>query len=71
VDQSERARRSAPRDHGHSGKTGLVYTLDAATGKFLWARETTPQNVISDINKESGAATVNPDKEFTAPARKS
>jgi alcohol dehydrogenase (cytochrome c) len=51
---------------GIPGKTGLVYTLDAATGKFLWARETTPQNVISDINKESGAVTVNPDKEFTA-----
>jgi PQQ-dependent dehydrogenase (methanol/ethanol family) len=54
---------------GIPGKTGLVYTLDAATGKFLWARETTPQNVISDINKESGAATVNPDKEFTAPGQ--
>ena len=51
---------------GIPGKTGLVYTLDAGTGKFLWARETTHQNVISDINKESGAATVNPDAEFTA-----
>jgi alcohol dehydrogenase (cytochrome c) len=54
---------------GIPGKTGLVYTLDAATGKFLWARETTQQNVIADINKESGAATVNPDKEFTAPGQ--
>ena len=52
---------------GIPGKTGLVYTLDAGTGKFLWARETTHQNVISDINKESGAATVNPEAEFTAP----
>jgi alcohol dehydrogenase (cytochrome c) len=54
---------------GIPGKTGLVYTLDAATGKFLWARETTPQNVIADINTESGAATVNPDKLFTAPGQ--
>ncbi len=51
---------------GIPGKTGLVYTLDAATGKFLWARETTHQNVISELNKESGAAKVNPDAEFTA-----
>ncbi len=54
---------------GIPGKTGIVYTLDAATGKFLWARETTPQNVVADLNVESGAATVNPDKEFTAPGQ--
>jgi alcohol dehydrogenase (cytochrome c) len=51
---------------GIPGKTGIVYTLDRETGQFLWARETTPQNVISNINIESGAATVNPDKMFTA-----
>ena len=51
---------------GMPGKTGIVYTLDRETGEFLWARETTMQNVISDINVESGAATVNPDKLFTA-----
>ncbi len=51
---------------GIPGKTGIVYTLDRETGQFLWARETTPQNVISNINVESGAATVNPDKQFTA-----
>jgi alcohol dehydrogenase (cytochrome c) len=50
---------------GIPGKTGLVYTLDRETGQFLWARETTEQNVIEDINVESGAATVNPDKVFT------
>jgi alcohol dehydrogenase (cytochrome c) len=54
---------------GIPGKTGVVYTLDASTGQFLWARETVPQNVIADINKESGAATVNPDKLFTAPGQ--
>ena len=51
---------------GIPGKTGLVYTLDRETGQFLWARETVQQNVISDINVESGRATVNPDKMFTA-----
>jgi alcohol dehydrogenase (cytochrome c) len=51
---------------GIPGKTGLVYTLDRDTGQFLWARETVQQNVISNVNVESGAATVNPDKLFTA-----
>ena len=54
---------------GIPGKTGLVYTLDAKTGEFLWARETVMQNVIDDINVESGRSTVNPDKEFTAPGQ--
>lgn len=54
---------------GIPGKTGIVYTLDRETGDFLWARETTEQNVISEINVESGAATVNPDKIFTAPGQ--
>jgi alcohol dehydrogenase (cytochrome c) len=44
----------------------LVYTLDRETGQFLWARETVMQNVIEDVNVESGAATVNPDKLYTA-----
>jgi alcohol dehydrogenase (cytochrome c) len=51
---------------GIPGKTGIVYTLDRETGQFLWARETVQQNVIADINVESGAATINPDKLFTA-----
>jgi alcohol dehydrogenase (cytochrome c) len=51
---------------GIPGKTGIVYTLDRETGQFLWARETVEQNVIADINVESGAATINPDKLFTA-----
>ena len=50
---------------GVPGKTGLVYTLDRETGQFLWARETIQQNVIADINTESGAATVNPESLFT------
>jgi alcohol dehydrogenase (cytochrome c) len=51
---------------GIPGKTGLVYTLDRETGQFLWARETVQQNVIEDINVESGRATINADKIFTA-----
>ncbi len=54
---------------GIPGKTGLVYTLDRATGQFLWARETTVQNVIEDLNVESGAAEINRDMLFTAPGQ--
>jgi len=54
---------------GIPGKTGLVYTLDRETGQFLWARETTEQNVIEDLNVESGAANVNRDMLFTAPGQ--
>ena len=54
---------------GIPGKTGIAYTIDRETGQFLWARETIQQNVIADINVESGAATINPDKIFTAPGQ--
>ncbi len=49
---------------GIPGKTGIVYTLDRATGEFLWATPTIFQNVVQDIDPATGAATVNPDKEF-------
>ena len=51
---------------GIPGKTGIVYTLDRATGEFLWARETLFQNVVSDIDGATGKVTVNPDTLFTA-----
>ena len=50
---------------GIPGKTGLVYTLDRETGEFLWARETVDQNVVAEINTESGAAIVNSEKLYT------
>ncbi len=50
---------------GIPGKTGIVYTLDRTTGEFLWARETLMQNVVSDIDGETGEVTVNPDTLFT------
>lgn len=50
---------------GIPGKTGLVYTLDRQTGEFLWARETVNQNVVAEVNTESGAAIVNSEKLYT------
>jgi alcohol dehydrogenase (cytochrome c) len=44
---------------GVPGKTGLVWTLDAASGEFLWARETIGQNIIRDIDKETGKPILN------------
>jgi alcohol dehydrogenase (cytochrome c) len=52
---------------GIPGKTGLVYTLDRATGEFLWARPTITQNVIERIDGATGAVTVRPDALFTGP----
>ena len=50
---------------GIPGKTGIVYTLDRKTGEFLWARPTVTQNVVKDIDGETGKATVNPEMIFT------
>ena len=50
---------------GIPGKTGVVYTLDRKTGEFLWARPTVSQNVISKIDGNTGAVTVNEETLFT------
>lgn len=50
---------------GIPGKTGIFYSIDRATGEFLWARETTYQNVILDIDTSNGRATMNKDLFFT------
>lgn len=50
---------------GIPGKTGIVYTLDRKTGEFLWATETVKQNVVKDIDPETGVVTVNPDMMFS------
>jgi alcohol dehydrogenase (cytochrome c) len=52
---------------GIPGKTGLVYTLDRATGEFLWARPTITQNVIERIDGATGAVQISADALFTAP----
>ena len=49
---------------GIPGKTGVVYTLDARTGEFLWARPTIRQTVLKDINVHTGEITDNPEALF-------
>ena len=51
---------------GIPGKTGLVYTLDRATGEFLWATPTVAQNVVSHIDGATGAVTENAETVFGA-----
>ena len=51
---------------GIPGKTGVVYTLDRATGEFLWATPTITQNVISDIDGATGAVSENGELVFSA-----
>jgi len=52
---------------GIPGKTGLVYTLDRATGEFLWARPTIGQNVIASIDGSTGAVEIDRSAVFTGP----
>ena len=49
---------------GIPGKTGIVYTLDRATGEFLWASPTTAQNVVSAIDGATGTVTENAELVF-------
>ena len=51
---------------GIPGKTGIVYTLDRATGEFLWATPTISQNVISSIDGATGDVSENTELVFTA-----
>ena len=51
---------------GIPGKTGVVYTLDRATGEFLWATPTITQNVIAGIDGATGAVTESAELVFTA-----
>ena len=51
---------------GIPGKTGVVYTLDRATGEFLWARPTATQNVISAIDGATGDVIENAEVVFSA-----
>lgn len=49
---------------GVPGKTGIVYTLDRETGEFLWATPTIMQNVVQDIDVNTGEVTVNPATQY-------
>jgi len=51
---------------GIPGKTGVVYTLDRATGEFLWATPTVTQNVVGHIDGATGAVSANSETVFTA-----
>ena len=44
----------------------MVYTLDRATGEFLWATPTITQNVISGIDGATGAVTENAELVFSS-----
>ena len=50
---------------GIPGKTGVVYTLDRATGEFLWATPTIAQNVISHIDGATGGVSENTEVVFS------
>ena len=51
---------------GIPGKTGVVYTLDRATGEFLWATPTITQNVISSIDGATGDVSENSELVFNS-----
>lgn len=42
-----------------TGKLGIVESIDRTTGKWLWAVETTPQNVVASWDPETGEKTIN------------
>ncbi|MCH7531850.1 MAG: PQQ-binding-like beta-propeller repeat protein [Gemmatimonadetes bacterium] len=46
---------------GIPGKPGIIWTLDAATGDFLWARTTHFQNVIVGVDAEGRRGILNPE----------
>ena len=46
---------------GMFGKSGIIRTMDRETGRLLWARETYSQNVVDDIDMETGKARLNED----------
>jgi alcohol dehydrogenase (cytochrome c) len=49
---------------GIPGKTGIIYTLDARTGEFLWGRPTIRQTVVQSIDGATGKVTISPDALF-------
>ncbi len=51
---------------GIPGKDGVIFTLDAKTGEFLWSRPTVYQNMIRAIDGATGRVTVNGDVLLTA-----
>ena len=56
---------------GIPGKTGIVYTLDRATGEFLWATPTIAQTVVGGIDGATGAVSENARSSSVPRARRS
>ncbi|MGH9255243.1 MAG: pyrroloquinoline quinone-dependent dehydrogenase [Vicinamibacterales bacterium] len=46
---------------GIPGKTGVIWTLDARTGEFLWARPTIYQNIMTGVDVQTGRPIINED----------
>ena len=46
---------------GVPGKTGIIWTLDARTGEFLWARPTIYQNIMTGVDVRTGRPIINED----------
>jgi alcohol dehydrogenase (cytochrome c) len=44
---------------GIPGKTGVIWTLDARTGEFLWARPTIYQNIMTGVDVQTGRPIIN------------
>jgi alcohol dehydrogenase (cytochrome c) len=44
---------------GIPGKTGVIWTLDARTGEFLWARPTIHQNIMTGVDVRTGRPIIN------------
>jgi alcohol dehydrogenase (cytochrome c) len=44
-----------------TGKLGIIESLDRTDGKWLWAKQTVPQNVVQAIDPKTGAKTINQD----------
>jgi PQQ-dependent dehydrogenase (methanol/ethanol family) len=41
------------------GKLGIIESLDRTSGKWLWGKETVPQNVVTSIDAKTGRKTIN------------
>ena len=50
---------------GIPGKPGIIWTMDAETGEFLWAKETNFQNVIVGVDIENHKGITNPEIDIT------
>ena len=50
---------------GIPGKPGIIWTMDAETGEFLWAKETNYQNVIVGVDIENHKGITNPEIDIT------